>query len=464
MTVEHSQEPYRPELLPAPRGISFGLVVAPLLACILGFALAVWLYEGIVSGVFFGPWPAEWIRHILISSVTAWVAVAFTDDPSDDGVRLWIDRLFSVIGLNLIVQYGLTYLLHIPPVAWPAAVVGSVFSVAWIALFQKRLLHVLPASRGGAMLLGYDSVAESILPALGSRVGVLGRRPEGTSLPYLGSLDRLDDVLASAKPVRIVVNDLGWPSIISPRRMLALRYAGVVIEDAPTLFENMQKRVCWQRVNPLDLLLSPRLNINRSAMALQAIYTNVIGLALLILFCPVLILLAVLMAIATAAAPLESIECLGFQRIPFHLLRFRTYHRSGKPVWAGTLLTALHLVNLPQLINVVRGEMALFGPSPVRRPFAERLTRLIPVYAHRFGVKPGIMGWSQANLPAALLADESLRLEYDLYYVKEESPSLDLDILFRTFFRAPLPAAGNISAVEVDASPDPQGNIPGREP
>jgi lipopolysaccharide/colanic/teichoic acid biosynthesis glycosyltransferase len=464
MTREHSQEPHCFEVLPAPRSFSYGLVGAPLLACLLGFSLAVWLYEGIASGVFFAPWPAEWIHQDLVSSVTAWVAVAFTADPADDGIRLWIDRLFSIIGLNLIVQYGLAYLLHIPAVAWPVVVAGSVFAVAWIGLFQKHLLRALPAAPGGVMLLGYDAVAESILPALGSRVGVLGCRPERASLPYFGSLNRFEDVLVSEKPVRIVVNDPCWPSTISPRRLLALRYAGVIIEDAPTLFENIQKRVCWQRIDPLDLLLSPRLNINRSAMALQAIYTNVIGLTLLILFSPLLVLVAVLMALTTTAAPLESIECLGFQRIPFRLLRFRTYHRSGKPVWFGTLLKALHLVNLPQLINVVRGEMTLFGPPPARRAFAERISQLIPVYAQRFRVKPGIMGWSQANLPAALPADESLRLEYDLYYIREESPSLDLDILLRTFLRTPVPGARNTTVAGTATLPDPQRDVAGREP
>jgi len=204
------------------------------------------------------------------------------------------------------------------------------------------------------------------------------------------------------------------------------------------LFENLLKRVCWERLDPVDLLLSPRLNINRPAIALQAIYTNVIGLALLVLLVPLLIPVAVLTAIATAASPLESVECLGFQRIPFQLLRFRTRRSDGTPVWVGKLLRNLHLINLPQLINVVRGEMALFGPPPVRKQFAEPLAELIPAYAHRFSVKPGVVGWSQANLSTVLpVPDECLRLEYDLYYISEESPSLDLDILFRTLFRVP---------------------------
>ena len=111
------------------------------------------------------------------------------------------------------------------------------------------------------MLLGYDSVAESILPALASRVGVLWGSliaPEGPSpSPTWADLSQFDDVMVSEKPGRIVVNEPRWSSTIPPRRLLALRYEGVVIEDAPTLFENIQKRVCWQRLDALDLLLSP---------------------------------------------------------------------------------------------------------------------------------------------------------------------------------------------------------------
>jgi lipopolysaccharide/colanic/teichoic acid biosynthesis glycosyltransferase len=102
-------------------------------------------------------------------------------------------------------------------------------------------------------------------------------------------------------------------------------------------------------------------------------------------------------------------------------------------------------VDLPQLINVVRGEMALFGPPPVRKEFAHRFAELIPVYDHRFIVKPGMMGWSQVNLDRGPRStDEFLRLEYDLYYIREESPSLDLDILFRTTFRSPFQAGDAI--------------------
>jgi lipopolysaccharide/colanic/teichoic acid biosynthesis glycosyltransferase len=423
-----------------------------LLACLAGFSLAAWLYGGLAEGHFSGPWPARSIREILVSAFIAWVAIASTENPCGDHVRLWVDRLFSAIGFNLIVQFVIDYLFHASPAPWPIVVAGSVFAIASVAACQQRLFYMSAENSGTTLLLGYDSIVESILPAFGDHViGVLSEEPESVSfhdsphLPVLGNLSRFDDVVASEKPSRIVISDEHSASVIPPRHLLALRHQGVVIEAAPTLFENVLNRVRWQRLGTLDLLLSPRLNINHWAVALQAIYTNVIGLALLVVVSPVLILVAILVALTTACPPLERRPCTGFQRMPFSLLRFRTRGRDGRSVWSGKLLRALHLTNLPRLINVVRGEMALFGPPPVRKEFADRLAQLIPVYTHRFTVKPGMMGWSQANLFGVLPApDEALRLEYDLYYIKEESPSLDLDILFRTGFRTPVHPADDL--------------------
>jgi len=142
------------------------------------------------------------------------------------------------------------------------------------------------------------------------------------------------------------------------------------------------------------------------------------------------------LAILLCAGPgpvLESVECSGFQRIPFRLLRFRTLRGDGSGQWSGVgkMITRLHLANLPRLINIVRGEIALFGPRPVRREFAERLAQIMPFYAMRFFVKPGIFGCAPASAAAPM--SELREIEYDLYYVKQASPLFDVEILMRAF-------------------------------
>src|SRR5262249_318321 len=159
----------------------------------------------------------------------------------------------------------------------------------------------------------------------------------------------------------ILIDSPDWASAVPPRHLLALRYSGIPIEDGAALYEDMLQRVCWQQLDPLDLVVSSRLRINRAALALQAVYTNLIGLGLLLLCFPLLLLGGILVSLSTLGPAFESIECPGFQRIPFHLLRFRTRRADGEMSGVGNVLSRLHLVNLPQLINVVRGEMALFG-------------------------------------------------------------------------------------------------------
>jgi lipopolysaccharide/colanic/teichoic acid biosynthesis glycosyltransferase len=151
------------------------------------------------------------------------------------------------------------------------------------------------------------------------------------------------------------------------------------------------------------------------------------------LLAPLLIIVSLAVAVFSGPGPvLERIECAGFRYIPFGLLRFRTRPLDGSDAMTrvGRILSRLRLVNLPQLINVVRGEMALVGPHPVRREFAYYLTDLMPFYSHRFSVKPGILGWAQMHVPKTIMpASECLRIEYDLYYIKEGSPWLDAQIL-----------------------------------
>ena len=232
----------------------------------------------------------------------------------------------------------------------------------------------------------------------------------------------------------------GRPAGIRLADLLRLHYAGIRVEGAPFLCESVLRRVAWRQLSPADLLFSVTPITSRAMLAFQAVYKVLLGLGLLIVCAPVLILASLLIAISTGRSAIEQIECAGLRRIPFHMFRFRTALPDGARFAIGNLIERLHLTNLPQLINVgLRGEMTLFGPPPVRSIFANRLCELIPAYVYRFTVKPGIFGWSQAHLggTGGVPEEEGLRLEYDFYYIRQESPSLDLDVLLLTLFRRP---------------------------
>jgi lipopolysaccharide/colanic/teichoic acid biosynthesis glycosyltransferase len=427
--------------------ISNRLALFDLLACAAGFGLVSWPYQALAGGTGEGGWPAGGILAISVSAATCWLAIAFSSSLPSDGFSLPIDQLFSAAGLNLMVQYGLAYVFPISPAPVWIILLGTIVAIVLLVPLGRRLDRALRREPAGILLVGFDSMTRALVPTLGPRIiGVLsGDRAElPPELPFLGDSPRLAETVKAERPGRIVVSDGNWRSRVPPRVLLNLRHSGVAIDQGAALYEDTLCRVRWDRLQPFDLLFSSSMSANRLVMAIQAVYTNLIGLGLLIGLSPVLVAIMVLITLFSGRGPvLERIECTGFQGIPFRVQRFRTRRPDGEFSWIGKTLSVLHLVNLPQLINVVRGEMALFGPPPARREFADRLSEIIPVYPHRFTVKPGILGWSQTNLRGAgTMPDEAIRLEYDLYYVKEESPSLDLEIAIRTILRIPSPFGG----------------------
>jgi lipopolysaccharide/colanic/teichoic acid biosynthesis glycosyltransferase len=245
-----------------------------------------------------------------------------------------------------------------------------------------------------------------------------------------------------------------------PRLLLECKLAGMEVETAAAAQERSLQRVPVETLKPSDLLWPDTPRANRPVMALQAVYSNLIGLALLVAFSPVLIVAGMVSRLAAGPGPFfELVECAGFQGVPFYRRRFRTKHAlTGDVTGPGRVLMRLRLTGLPQLINLVRGEMALFGPQPVRLVFSERLERHSPVFSRRLCVKPGIFGWAQAHsrrksaagqahsecvvrvnegVMSSQLQEEHERIGYDLYYLKFGSPLMDLEILGRTLI-APL--------------------------
>ncbi len=172
----------------------------------------------------------------------------------------------------------------------------------------------------------------------------------------------------------------------------------------------------------------------------------VICVALLVLTLPVMLLAALLIRIDTRGPVFYRQLRVGLHGAPFTLLKFRSMRldaESGGPRWAserdprvtrvGRFLRATRIDELPQLFNVLRGEMSLIGPRPERPHFVEQLAEIIPSFDQRTSVLPGITGWAQVNYPyGASVEDARRKLSYDLYYVRHRSLMLDLRILLAT--------------------------------
>jgi lipopolysaccharide/colanic/teichoic acid biosynthesis glycosyltransferase len=353
---------------------------------------------------------------------------------------------------------------------------------AGLALLAQALIGYTGLSVPLSMLHFFGGCAAASLITAALRYGERSPRGEPVVLgPGGDSYDQLAVLIARKKRERLLVLDPNEDEA-PPRLLLECKLAGMELETAAAAQERSLQRVPVETLKPGDLLWPDTPRANRPVMALQAVYSNLIGLALLVTFSPVLVVAGIVSRLAAGPGSFfERVECAGFQGIPFYRRRFRTRHASTSEVTApGRLLMRLRLTGLPQLINLVRGEMALFGPQPVRLVFSERLERLCPVFSRRLCVKPGIFGWAQAHsrrknavesaqaagrgiirmrdsgevaapgesivrespesLMSSQLQEEHARIGYDLYYLKFGSPLMDLEILGRTliapFFNA----------------------------
>jgi exopolysaccharide biosynthesis polyprenyl glycosylphosphotransferase len=179
----------------------------------------------------------------------------------------------------------------------------------------------------------------------------------------------------------------------------------------------------------------------------KRLFDVVVSLAALIALLPLLVSTAIAIRMDSSGPIFYRQERVGLRGTSFWLLKFRSMRpdaeRDGVPRWAadkddrvtaiGQFIRKTRIDEIPQIVNVLKGEMSFVGPRPERPYFVEQLSSEIPFYRERFRVKPGITGWAQLNYPyGASIADARRKLEYDLYYIKNFGVMLDTIIVMQT--------------------------------
>ena len=229
--------------------------------------------------------------------------------------------------------------------------------------------------------------------------------------------------------------------------LLDLRFSGIRIEEAAGLYEATFGRITTRRLRPSQLIFSAELGPQRWNMQVQTVYSFIIAVVGLIVAAPIMLLVALAVRLTSTGPVLFRQKRVGLNGKHFTLYKFRSMRVDAEAgtgaVWAkrndprvtriGGFLRKTRLDELPQLFNVVSGKMAIVGPRPERPEFVSVLAEQIPFYRQRHAVKPGVTGWAQINYKYGdTIEDTIVKLEYDLYYIKNLSPSLDLFIMFHT--------------------------------
>ncbi|HZC44452.1 MAG TPA: sugar transferase, partial [Acidobacteriaceae bacterium] len=271
--------------------------------------------------------------------------------------------------------------------------------------------------------------------------------PRDFRFAVIGTVDRLRDLARSFRPDRIVISSEIGISTISADDLLALRRVGIRVQDAGELYESVTGRVPVESVRSNGLAFGAALiptamerSIHRAASFLAAV-------VLTILLAPIGLLVAMAVKLESEGPVFYTQERVGLSGRTFRVIKFRSMRNDAEtnsgPVWAtagdsrvtrvGAVLRKVRLDELPQMINVLRGEMFLVGPRPERPHFVRTLEEKIPYYDLRHCIPPGITGWAQVCADYGSNLDESrTKLEYDLFYVKNASLLFDLLILFKT--------------------------------
>lgn len=324
-------------------------------------------------------------------------------------------------------------------ILWPMEVVA-----AWIAaLFAIRLLFqaavrwnmfVRPVAVLGPALLMSATVAAV-------RIG------------HNGFLDVVSGSTASAGPaslraagVREAVLPRAALDAMGPDERAGFAAHGVVLEAEEQFWERRLKRVNVEHVDEPWVARLDGVRVGWTQELVNRSSDVVISTGLLLLTLPLMLLVALLVRVESPGPILYRQERIGLGGRPFTLLKFRSMGTDAEargPAWAtqcdprvtrvGSFMRRTRIDELPQLLNVLRGQMSFIGPRPERPHFVEQLAEAIPHYRERARVKPGLTGWAQVNFPyGASVEDARVKLSYDLYYVRYRSLLLDLSILFAT--------------------------------
>lgn len=258
-------------------------------------------------------------------------------------------------------------------------------------------------------------------------------------------LEQLDKIAVRERIDCLVVAGADRRGDLPMDELLACRFRGIHVEDGVTFFERVSHKIPLDGLRPSHFLFHggfrwPSRAVKRAADLCLAI-------AALLCAAPIFLLLPVLIKLTSRGPVFYRQERLGKDGRPFTILKFRSMRQNaetpGRAMWAeerdprvtplGRFMRQYRLDELPQVINVLRGEMSMIGPRPERPEFIDRLSKDIPFYPYRLAVKPGITGWAQVKFRyGATVQDAAEKLQYDLYYIKHMSLRLDGLIALKT--------------------------------
>lgn len=330
-------------------------------------------------------------------------------------------------------------------------VLSLTFCLGWRYFYYlnaEKLTHPLRV-----LLVGYDKDGK-VRKLLGEGlpkaqiVGYVGENVRESPEEYLGpSFNALEAAQKKNATMIVLLPDAPVDSEIA-RELLQAKLRGKMVVDIRSFYEHVAQRLPLSQITDEWLLQTEGFSLNTrgSLRRLKRASDVFLSLSLLILTSPLMLLTALLIKLESPGPVIYRQDRVGLFEKEFTVYKFRSMRQDAEKngaVWAkvgdsrvtrvGKVIRKLRIDELPQLWNVLKGDMSFIGPRPEREEFIKILKKNIPYYGLRHTVKPGLTGWAQVCYPyGASEEDARHKLEYDLYYIKNISLLLDIHIIFKT--------------------------------
>jgi exopolysaccharide biosynthesis polyprenyl glycosylphosphotransferase len=360
---------------------------------------------------------------------------------ADSKPQVFIQKILKSAGAGLLIAALLFYLFPKVSPGYPAAAASACF-----LMFGLVALRPLARSFGriedpaGTVIVGSEEMARRLYNEIVER-----EAPENIRIVAYQDLARF----AQQENIsRVVVADRDIQAESNAAQTLIdLKLRGVRIESALESFEKASQKIWIEGLSPERLIFADGFCPSKIYLASKRVLDICLSLLLLLFAAPIMALVAIIIKLETPGPAIFSQERVGLLGTKFTVYKFRSMRQDAErktgPTWAkekddrvtrvGGFIRKTRLDELPQIWNVLRGDMSFIGPRPERPYFVDLLKSKIRYYDLRHYVKPGITGWAQVMYPYGASVEDSYRkLQYDLYYAKNISLQLDLLILLKT--------------------------------
>lgn len=440
-----------------------------LLLCVETFLLTASIYLGVsirfpgsqfaVPGLLDPLWPKAVI--FAFSMIMVMAALGLYQGDMREGFRGMLLRLVTVFAFGLGLMSLVFYLL--PSLYLGRGVFGIAYGTAFVAILLHRLLlfkwNGPDILKPRILVLGTGSRAAGV-DMIASKTSARRDMKVVGFLPLLATQHYVDAsrILPAEGSLMAMVRKYGINEIVVAVRdrrngglpmkeLLECKLKGVRVVELSSFIERECGQVRLESVNASWMIMGEGFRLGFFRDMVKRTFDLGASLSLLIVSSPVMLLTALCIYLENGAPIFYRQERVGRSGCPFTIYKFRSMRidaeGDGKPRWAGLdddrttkvgrFIRKLRIDELPQIFNVLKGEMSFVGPRPERPYFVNQLSVQVPYYAARHSIKPGITGWAQVRYAyGATVEDATEKLQYDLYYVKNHSLFLDIMILIDT--------------------------------